>query len=119
MKSSDIPLVEDRIREVEDAARRVSAEVRHLGESLERLVAACSDEPELLSVISKERRYLQALQSMVKDFPVVRQLKRRLPIVESRLRREEQGGQKENSQVARRAEEVRSSLEDLLRRFLN
>jgi|AntDeeMinimDraft_6_1070357.scaffolds.fasta_scaffold08206_3 hypothetical protein len=118
MKSSDIPKVEEHLAEMDDVVRRIKAEIRELGEVVERLAETCGGEPELLRIISKERRYFQTLRHLIDDFPIIGKIKRRLPIVESRLRRQEREGREENRQITREAADVRNSLEEILRRFL-
>jgi|AntRauTorcE11897_2_1112592.scaffolds.fasta_scaffold00009_128 hypothetical protein len=118
MKSSDIPKVQDHLGELDEALRQIRSEVNSLGEILQRIAKTCEDEPELLEVMNRERRYFRALRGMIDDFPIIRQMRRRLPVVEARLRRNEGQQREEDQSVQRQAEDVRNSLEDVLRRFL-
>jgi len=118
MKSNEIPKLNKHLSELEECMQKMQAESRNLGAILENIVAVCQDEPDLLRVINRERGYFSGLRRMLDNFPLVRQMRRRLTSVEAKIRRDEKRDEDENEDVKRQAAEVRNSLEDVLRQFL-
>lgn len=118
MSDFDMDEVKTQLSALESDVARLRRDMDLVGRGMERLAASCQGEGELLDVLNRERRYLQSLRSMVDDFPVVRQMKRRIPLVEIRLRDEADQTKQEDSYIARRADETLQSIESVLRQFL-
>jgi len=118
MKSDELSRVERALDDVEEGMRRLRRDVDTLGMAVERLVAACEDEEEFLSIINRDRRWFQGFRGMVDDFALTNKIRRRIPFVESRLKEEESLQKEESRFVTRQAEDTRKSLEDLLKQFL-
>lgn len=118
MKSDELRQVVRALDDVEDSIRRIRRDMDVLGHSIERLVASCDDEVELLDIINRDRRWFQGFKGMLDDFSVTTKIRRRIPFIESRLREEERQERDEGRKVYKQAEDTMRSLEDVLRQFL-